>query len=117
MDAAGSRRLRTQFEELAEASEDVVLDLSGVDVIDSAGVGALVFLLKRLRKSQRNLSIENLSGQPRELFELMNLDAAFGLRSPKQSYGFADLFAPVKPLQHQTEMLLSTKPKRFPQKF
>ena len=56
---------------LAEAPEDVVLDLSGVNFVDSCGIGALVVLHKRLVARGHRLKVAGLRGQPLQLF--MNL--------------------------------------------
>jgi anti-sigma B factor antagonist len=62
---------REHIERLAAAREDVVLDLSGVNFVDSCGVGALVLLHKRLIANGHRLKVSGLRGQPLQLF--MNL--------------------------------------------
>ena len=56
---------------LAEAAEDVILDLSRVTFVDSTGIGALVALHKRLVARGHKLKVFGLRGQPLQLF--MNL--------------------------------------------
>jgi anti-anti-sigma factor len=62
---------RRHIDLLGEAPEDVILDLSGVDFVDSCGIGALVVLHKRLIARGHRLKVSGLRGQPLQLF--MNL--------------------------------------------
>lgn len=73
MDAERVGALRAEFETLAEAGEDVVLDLGRVRFIDSSGIGAIVFLFKRLTARERKLSVTNVQGQPMRLFVQLGL--------------------------------------------
>ncbi len=76
MDALGCCNIRPELEQIteSEASNNVVLDLSLVSFLDSSGVGAIVFLYKRLKARQRKLEISGVHGQPQELMELLRID-------------------------------------------
>lgn len=73
MDAERVSGLRAEFETLADAGEDVALDLGRVRFIDFSGIGAIVFLFKRLSARERKLSIMNVQGQPLRLFVQLRL--------------------------------------------
>ena len=77
-DAEGSNKIRQAFENIAEQPdpEIVFLDLDDVTFIDSSGVGAIVFLFKRLKENNRKLMIIGVHGQPRELLELLRIHKA-----------------------------------------
>ncbi len=77
-DALGSSRIRPVLEKIASQSkpEYVFIDLKNVSFIDSSGVGAIVFLYKRLKENARKLSITHVSGQPRALLELLRIHKA-----------------------------------------
>ncbi|MGO9982871.1 MAG: STAS domain-containing protein [Rhodomicrobium sp.] len=77
LDASYVARARPAIERLAEASEDVVLDLSKVEFVDSSGLGALVFLHKRLVSKGHKLKIVGLKGQPLQLFTNLHLVPVF----------------------------------------
>jgi anti-sigma B factor antagonist len=77
LDASYVTRVRPNIERLAEASEDVVLDLSKVEFVDSSGLGALVFLHKRLVSRGHRLKIIGLRGQPLQLFINLHLVPVF----------------------------------------
>jgi anti-sigma B factor antagonist len=77
LDASYVARVRPEIERLAEAGEDVVLDLSKVEFVDSSGLGILVFLHKRLISSGHKLKIIGLKGQPLQLFTNLHLLPVF----------------------------------------
>ena len=69
------RDLRPRFERLAdEEKADVLIDLRKVEFMDSSGIGALVFLYKRLSAQGRKLSALATQGQPRRLLEFLRID-------------------------------------------
>ena len=74
-DAASADAARETFAKLAESdSKNVQLDLSEVDFLDSSGIGAIVFLYKRLRCSNRELHLIGVKAQPFDLIRLLRLD-------------------------------------------
>ncbi len=77
LDASYVSRVRPHIDRLAEAGEDVVLDLSKVEFVDSSGLGALVFLHKRLVSKGHTLKIVGLKGQPLQLFSNLHLLPVF----------------------------------------
>ena len=78
MDAIGCGKTRSSFEEIVAASNEqaVALDLGGVTFLDSSGIGAIVFLFKRLKAKGSDLVIQGAEGQPRELLQLLRFDQA-----------------------------------------
>ena len=56
--------------------QNVVLNLEDVPFIDSSGIGAIVFLFKRLKVQQRNMRITGVTGQPAELFRMLRVHKA-----------------------------------------
>lgn len=74
-DAAQAQNARRYFQELIEdVDKNICLDLSQVPFIDSSGIGAIVFLYKRLRCSGYDLTISGLQKQPSELLHLLRID-------------------------------------------
>jgi anti-anti-sigma factor len=73
MDAAAMKAQRPMFEQLADCGEDVVIDMSEVEFIDSSGVGAIVFLYKRMLAANRTLKLQKLGGQPHQLLTYLRL--------------------------------------------
>ncbi|MCG8613833.1 MAG: STAS domain-containing protein [Pseudomonadales bacterium] len=74
-DAHTVEQTRTEFANLIEAdSENLVFDMADVKFIDSSGIGALVFLFKRLAVEKRTMCLVGLSGQPARLISLLRID-------------------------------------------
>ena len=70
---------RDQFDELLNAPQShLVLDFSGTDFIDSSGIGAMVFLYKRLARNGMSLELFKVSGQPHKLMTLLRVDRTIG---------------------------------------
>ena len=55
----------------------VTIELSGLRLIDSSGVGVIVSLFKRLRASGGQVKVMGLRDQPRAIFRLLRLDRVF----------------------------------------
>jgi anti-anti-sigma factor len=73
----------SNIDRLSEAEEDVVLDLSCVDFVDSQGVGAVVSLIKRLSFKGLQLKVTGLHGQPLRLFLDLHLVPVFGVANDR----------------------------------
>jgi anti-anti-sigma factor len=73
MDAAAMKIQRPVCEEIAGGEEDVAIDMSSVSFIDSSGVGAIVFLLKRLMANGHSLQLTGVKGQPLQLLTYLKL--------------------------------------------
>ncbi|MGR3616968.1 MAG: STAS domain-containing protein [Paracoccaceae bacterium] len=58
--------------------ERVILDLSGVDFIDSSGLGAIVAAMKQLGKG-RSLDLAGLTPTVDKVFRLTRMDTVFNL--------------------------------------
>ena len=65
------------WDQLVDQSEDdLCLDLSQVTFLDSAGIGTIAFLVKRLAERGRELRLEGVNGQPQSLLRLLRVDRA-----------------------------------------
>jgi len=71
----------SNIDHLSEAKEDVVLDFSGVDFMDSHGVGAVASLTRRLALKGLQLKIVGLHGQPLRLLLDLHLVPVSGVAS------------------------------------
>jgi anti-sigma B factor antagonist len=58
----------------AEAIQGIVLDFSGLDYMNSSGIGLLVTFLVRAKRAHQQLSAYGLSDHYRQIFELTRLD-------------------------------------------
>lgn len=57
----------------------VVVDLAGLDIIDSSGVAVLVKLYKGVRTIGGTLEVIGSRDQPLAIFKLLRMDKVFGL--------------------------------------
>jgi anti-anti-sigma factor len=64
---------------------NIACDLSQVTFMDSSGIGALVFLFKRLREQNRKLILVGLNGQPKELTTLLRINRAIPIHADIRS--------------------------------
>ncbi|MDP2561335.1 STAS domain-containing protein [Psychrobium sp. 1_MG-2023] len=77
MDSQGMGCSQDDIEQLAQTSvASVILDLHEVDRIDSSGIGAIVFLFKRLKLNNRSLALVGIHGQPKQLIKMLRLHYA-----------------------------------------
>ncbi|WP_413111325.1 STAS domain-containing protein [Thaumasiovibrio sp. DFM-14] len=81
-DAHAAKELEATLTALSQTDmQDIVIDLSNVSFVDSCGIGAIVFLYKRLKSRGKTLRLLNVNGQPRQLFHMLRIDKAIPLIS------------------------------------
>lgn len=68
-----------EIAELVTQTRQVVIDLSGVEMIDAAGLGALVSVALTAKASQCSVKLAAPSNHIRQLLELTNLSSVFEL--------------------------------------
>ncbi|CAN5472144.1 hypothetical protein BH11MYX1_BH11MYX1_02710 [soil metagenome] len=64
---------------VASKPKKVVVDLSGLDLIDSSGVAALVKLYKGIRGTGGQVAMTGARDQPLAIFKLLRMDKVFNL--------------------------------------
>jgi anti-sigma B factor antagonist len=81
VDLLRSPSLRTVLGEvIASGVARIILDLSGVEYMDSSGVATLVEAVQRSRTQQTTLVLCGLQERVRSVFEIAKLDKVFILR-------------------------------------
>jgi anti-sigma B factor antagonist len=79
VDASKAPLFKDEMTKCIESGQNqLVLDLSGVDFVDSSGLGAIVACLKRLGP-RGNLAIAGAKGAVSRLFTLTRMDKVFTL--------------------------------------
>lgn len=78
---AGSEKTLTDGYAQASApgTRAVILDFSGLDYMNSGGIGLLVTLLVRANRQKQRLLAYGLNEHYRQIFELTRLDEAIGI--------------------------------------
>ena len=76
LDAVTAPRLVESFQSMStEGIQDLILDLSGVSFMDSAGIGAIVSVFRELRGAGVRLAVAGAKGQPLDLINIVGLDS------------------------------------------
>jgi anti-sigma B factor antagonist len=75
LDVATAPRLRQEVHRVAgDLQPAIVLDLSGVDFLDSTGLGVIIGILKRVRTQGGDLRLAGAPDRVRRVFEITRLD-------------------------------------------
>ena len=75
--SATAGRFQGTIRGLIAESKRIVLDMAGVNYVDSSGIGALVSVYLAASRMQCPLQLTNLQPRIRDLFELSRLTAVF----------------------------------------
>lgn len=80
LDVVGGPELREQvMTEVRRGNAHLILDLTGVDFIDSFGLGVIIGALKRVRLLDGDLLVVVPEPRLRRVFEVCDLDRVFTL--------------------------------------
>jgi anti-sigma B factor antagonist len=77
--AASEGPLMAAYSQAGEKTRAIVLDFSGLDYMNSGGIGLLVTLLVRANRQKQKLLACGLNDHYKQIFELTRLDEAIGL--------------------------------------
>jgi anti-anti-sigma factor len=84
--AASEAILMSAYEDAArQGARRLVLNFSGLEYMNSGGIGMLVTLLVRANRQNQQLAAFGLSHHYREIFELTRLDEAITIYDNEQS--------------------------------
>ena len=80
LDAVSAPEIRPTIDEIVVARrKKVVVDLAGLNLIDSSGVAVIVSLFKRVRTNGGEVRVTGLRDQPLAIFKLLRMDRVFSL--------------------------------------
>jgi anti-sigma B factor antagonist len=68
---------RTAIGPVMEQSDDVVLDLSDINFMDSTGLGAMLSCLRLMKAKGGSLKVASLTPEVRRLFDMVMMDRVF----------------------------------------
>jgi anti-sigma B factor antagonist len=77
--AASEQPLMAAFSQAGEKTRTIVLDFTGLDYMNSGGIGLLVTLLVRANRQKQKLLACGLNDHYKQIFELTRLDEAIGI--------------------------------------
>lgn len=79
LDSASASEFKAEIAIVAQSAKGIVIDLATTTFIDSAGLGALVSLLKQCNQRGLRLFLAGLTPQVRQIFELTRLYRLFDI--------------------------------------
>jgi len=80
LDASSAKAMKDKVNALTkENQKSLVVDMKGVDFIDSTGLGTLVACLRSVNKLGGDIKIASLQDQIRAILELTRLHHIFGI--------------------------------------
>lgn len=77
INAATSASLQATVRELIPHTKKIVIDLNGVEYVDSSGLGALVSIYMAANRAECELEISNPRQRIRDLFMMSKLSSVF----------------------------------------
>jgi anti-sigma B factor antagonist len=77
--AASEGPLMAAYGQAGDKTRVIVLDFSGIDYMNSGGIGLLVTLLVRANRQKQKLLACGLNDHYKQIFELTRLDEAIGI--------------------------------------
>ena len=89
--AASEGPLMAAYSQAGEKTRAIVLDFSGLEYMNSGGIGLLVTLLVRANRQKQKLLATGLNDHYKQIFELTRLDEAITIHDSE-----ADALAAVK---------------------
>jgi len=80
LDAKSAAELKPEVIALGDSgAKKVLVDLDGLTLIDSSGVGVLISLFKRVRSGGGQVCFAGVKAQPKEVFRLLRLDRSLDI--------------------------------------
>lgn len=83
LDASNVREFRNAVQSLIQDRSKVVLDMAGVNFVDSSGLGALISCLRQLNGKRGDFRLCEMSRTVRALFELMRMHRVFNIHETR----------------------------------
>ncbi|GAM59048.1 anti anti-sigma regulatory factor sypA [Vibrio ishigakensis] len=85
-DASNSKTMQQCIDDLLanDNHPQIEMDLNQVEFLDTSGIGAIVYLYKRLVESNRDMCIQNAHGQPLKMMELLRIGQAIPVNKEAQ---------------------------------
>ncbi len=77
LDAHTSPEFKEEIKPLIDSSTQIVLDMSGLNFLDSSGLGAILTCLRRTTANGGKLALCGMQKQVRMLFELVRVHTIF----------------------------------------
>ena len=82
LDIANMREVKEKlFKDIATSKEDIVINFTKVDFLDSSGLSVIIAIFKQLNSQNRKLVLCGLRRQPKELMKITQLHKIFTINN------------------------------------
>jgi len=85
LDASVTDAFRSDMAPIIEAHPKIVLDMSPLDFLDSAGLGALLSCLRKLSAADGDLKLCRLTPPVRDVFEVSRMHRIFDIYDTREA--------------------------------
>ncbi|QQK08906.1 STAS domain-containing protein [Miniphocaeibacter halophilus] len=79
LDAYTSDDLKTEVIKSLDTPKDIIFDATGLDFIDSTGLGSLISIYNKIKEEEKNITIKNIKSNVKKIFEITELDKVFNI--------------------------------------
>lgn len=79
LDAGNVKDFRAAIQSIAERHDTIVLDMQGLNFVDSSGLGALLSCLRTMKGKRGQLLLCGMTRPVRALFELVRMHRIFSI--------------------------------------
>lgn len=90
LDAGNVKAFRESIQSITESHEILLLDMSGLNFVDSSGLGALLSCLRTMNSKKGQLRLFGMSKPVKALFELVRMHRIFTIY-PNREEALEDL--------------------------
>ena len=87
LDMAGAPVLRQSIvQEVSQGNNFIILDFSGVNFMDSSGLGSIIGGLRRVRSNQGDLFLVGIDDELQKILRLCELDKIFEIDFTRETF-------------------------------
>jgi anti-sigma B factor antagonist len=84
LDAGNSKRFKNQMAPVMQSATKLVFDMTGVQFVDSSGLGAILSCLRQLNANGGDMKVFGLSKGVRALFELVRMHKVVEIHNTRE---------------------------------
>ena len=84
LDASVAEEFKNDMSPIVQANSRVVLDMSSLQFVDSAGLGAILSCLRRVSAANGDLKLSGLTRPVRSVFEISRMHRIFDIFPTRQ---------------------------------
>ena len=84
LDASNSKKFKNEMAPIVQTASKLVFDMSGVQFVDSSGLGAILTCLRQLNAKGGDMKVFGLSKAVRALFELVRMHKVVEVHNTKE---------------------------------